>query len=199
MARRRGRGDSRMGVGGAAGPVEYGERQIVESTAMTPTSSGPPAGPTGQQGGPMLGAAVQPFAPTERPDQSITAGLAPGDMMGPDPADMLAAMYRRFPYPDLRRLLERAQMTDYRAMAQQQPTGGMGGMESMMDPAAMATGQGGMTRGQQADAARLQGQADRMLPEGSDPDQSSSGPAGRADVESRMGDIRDSRTGGRFG
>lgn len=122
MARRRKPRDTRMGVGGVAGDLEYGERGVVESTAMAPGQpGGAVTGPQGPppQGGPMLGAAVEPFAPTDRPDQPITAGLEPDAMMGPNPTDILAAMYRRFPYPDLRRLLERAQMTDWDGMAQQ--------------------------------------------------------------------------------
>lgn len=180
MARRRGPRDSRMGVGGMAGDLGYGERGMVESTAMSPMAAGQTGGPQGMmgapQGPPNLGMAVEPFAPTDRPDQPITAGLEPDAMMSPDPADVLRAMYRRFPYPDLRRLLERAQMTDYNAMARQE----------------------GMTRGQQADAARLQGQADRFLGEGSDPDQSSIGPDGMADIERRMGNIRGRQGDSRF-
>jgi hypothetical protein len=205
-----------------AGELGYGERGMVESTAMSPMAAGQTGGPQGMMGGPQgppnLGMAVEPFAPTSNPQQAITAGLEPDAMMSPDPADVLRAMYRKFPYPDLRRLLERAQSTDYNAMARQdapaqmggkmggmQPPmgGGMGGMmgggmESMMDPAQMAEqiNQGGMTRGQTADAARLQGQADRMLGEGADPDQSSVMTTDEA--ENRLGAIRDERTGGRF-
>ena len=212
MARRRGPRDSRMGVGGMAGDLGYGERGMVESTAMSPMSAGQTGGPQGMMGGmqgpPNLGMAVEPFAPSDNPGQPITAGLEPDAMMSPDPADVLRAMYRRFPYPDLRRLLERAQMTDYNAMARQEAEAPMqmGSMPQSPDsPMAdswmrddemrgqiegfdsdqtfgitqgeaedrlggIRENQGGsrfdapaeMTRGQQADADRLQGQADRF-------------------------------------
>jgi len=145
MARRRGPRDSRMGVGGMAGDLGYGERGMVESTAMSPMAAGQTGGPQGMMGGmqgpPNLGMAVEPFAPSDNPGQPITAGLEPDAMMSPDPADVLRAMYRRFPYPDLRRLLERAQMTDYNAMArQEQPAPpmappGAGQPMSMQQPA----------------------------------------------------------------
>jgi len=98
-----------------------------------PLTESQPAGP------PNLGAAVDPFAPTDRPEQPITAGMEPNGMMAPDPTDALRAMYRRFPYPDIRRLLERSQMTDWQAMASQESPPGMEqaaamGMEEPMAP-----------------------------------------------------------------
>ena len=196
-----------MGVGGAAGPLDHGERGIVESTAMSPMTEGQMGGPQGlmgaPQGGPNLGMAVEPFAPTDRPDQPITAGLEPDAMMSPDPADVLRAMYRRFPYPDLRRLLERAQMTDYNAMASQEsagpPMGGMGGpMGGMGVPAGGMEPMGGMPQSPDDPMADSWMRDDdiRGRIEGFDPDQSFGMPQGEA--EERLGDIRDERTGGRF-
>lgn len=168
MARRRGPRDNRMGVGGMAGGLEYGQRGTVESTAMSPTA-GPTTGPIGPaQGPPNLGMAIEPFAPTERPDQPITAGMEPDAMAAPNPSDVLAAMYRRFPYPDLRRLLERSQQTDWNSMARH------------------------------ADAAQYQGQADRMMQEGQDPDRSNVGPQRAAGIEENLGGIPRDQGGGRF-
>ena len=177
MARRRGPRDTRMGVGGMADGLAHGERGMVESTAMPPGQpGGAVAGPQGPapQGGPMLGAAVEPFAPTAMPGQPITAGLEPDAMMGPNPADILAAMYRRFPYPDLRRLLERAQVTDWDAMARQgsaspqmpmgqgmpmEPEMGMGPNMAMGDGVNMDPGMGmGPEMGGGSDMGMMPGQ-----------------------------------------
>lgn len=201
MARRRKPRDTRMGVGGVAGDLEYGERGVVESTAMAPGQpGGAVTGPQGPppQGGPMLGAAVEPFAPTDRPDQPITAGLEPDAMMSPNPTDILAAMYRRFPYPDLRRLLERAQMTDYNAMARQEsagpPMGGMGMPAGGMEP------MGGMPQSPDDPMTDSWMRDDDIggRIEGFDPDRSTLSPEEQADVERRMDDVRRDRTGGRF-
>lgn len=138
MARRRGPRDARMGAGSvAAGDLQHGERQVVEQTAMSPMAAGQTGGPQAPAPGPPgLGMAVDPFAPTAMPDQPMTAGLGPDEMSSPNPADVLAAMYRRFPYPDLRRLLERAQATDWDAMG--------GGQQPVQPP---MPDQGGMMPG----------------------------------------------------
>jgi hypothetical protein len=194
-----------MGVGGMAGGLEYGQRGIVESTAMVPSpTAGPVTGPISPpQGGPNLGMAVEPFAPTERPDQPITAGMEPDAMSAPNPADVLAAMYRRFPYPDLRRLLERAQMTDWNSMA------GQGNMNTLRGFTSMAESpqgdswmrQDGMRqRVTENTMGRIRDErtGGRFAGEGEDPDQTRMTPEQQAETERRMDDIRRNRSGGRF-
>jgi hypothetical protein len=194
MARNR-----RSGVGGMAGEVGYGERALVESTAVSPRSQ-PPSGPTGVAPQPGLGAMVDPFAPTEQPNQPITAGLEPDAMAAPNPADVLRAMYRRFPYPDLRRLLERAE-----AMNMQQMSPNMNTLGGFMDMADSDQGdswmRGGPVRQQVVDQT-MQGIRDtrggqRFPMEGQDPDTSRVSPEVEASIPGRMDALRE-RSGGRF-
>jgi len=86
---------------------DYGDRQGAEqeqSAAPMQAASAPPG---------LMGGA---FGPTGRPNEPITAGAALGPGPGappemePDPDMLLRAMYRKYPHPDLERLLQRRRM-----------------------------------------------------------------------------------------
>jgi len=208
MARRRSRRDTRMGVGGMAGDLEYGERGIVESTAVVPRGpqSTRPVGPmparTEQAAGMVSpnAAAADPFAPSNLPRQPINAGLEPGGMPEPDAAAILRELYRLFPYPGIRRLLER------RDLAQEGPASrSMNTFGEFMDMANSAEGDSWMRGDMPGRVARNTmdriGQdrpSEYFPPEGSDPDQSQMTPEQQQRARRQMDEIRRTRDSGRF-
>ncbi len=98
-----------------SGDRTYGDGVNKETVvAATPGSPNTPDTPEPQpQGGPLPGQLVPLSAPSERPDEPVTAGLSVGPGPGPDtmvrPGDddlfALRALARRFPSRDLLRLV----------------------------------------------------------------------------------------------
>lgn len=106
--------------GGAGQPIRaatdqpYGARQATEGAqAAAPLAAGggtapaPSMGGAGGAGG--AGSPLQPldvFGATERPNESVTAGLENQGMMNPDDPDMmLRIIIQAYPHPSLMRLL----------------------------------------------------------------------------------------------
>lgn len=112
-----------------AGPSQqYGQRaaQLAAQRAM-PMASGPAAPSPAAGPAPDVRTEAQNFqmpqvtaldAPSERPGEPVTTGLAVGPGAGPevlpgapdDTIEQLRAVYRMFPTNDLRELIERAEM-----------------------------------------------------------------------------------------
>lgn len=115
MARRKsGEQPVRVPTGG-----DFGARKQLESMQQsfplpaTGGGSAPPAPAAAGGGGsaPMpMPMPVDVFGPTQRPDEPLTAGAGPEGvgMLPPDPAELLRAIYLRYPSPGTRRLLEYA-------------------------------------------------------------------------------------------
>lgn len=196
-----------MGVGGTAGELGYGERGIVESTAITPTpNAAMPTGPAPARtqtapGVSPAAAAANPFGPTSMPRQPINAGLDPQGVPINDPVQVLRNLYRRFPYPEIRRLIERRD-----AMQEGPASHSMNTFGGYMDMANSPQGDSWMRQ----DGMRqrvMDNTMDRIrrerpsqyFPSGEeDPDQSQMTPEQQAQAEQTMNDIRRNRTGGRF-
>lgn len=94
------------------GGQDYGDKAAsVAQQQAAPMAAGgggaPPSGPAGAAG--AGGSPLPPmdvFGPTERPDESVTAGLDTAGLMNPDDPDMmLQLMYEQFPHPSLGRLI----------------------------------------------------------------------------------------------
>lgn len=92
----------------------YGEGQaLLEQQRAAPLpASGSPSSPVAGAAGPPR-AVPNPFGPTERPNEPITAGmrLGPGrtpqaTFLEPDPDTMLKAMYRVYPHPRIAQLMK---------------------------------------------------------------------------------------------
>lgn len=107
--------------GGAGQPIrvasggDYGDRKAsVELQQAAPLAAAPPAASTQMPGG-----AATPFrptdmwAPTERPDEPLTAGAALGDGFTPNPNEstiaLLQELYATFGNDDIRDVLEELQ------------------------------------------------------------------------------------------
>jgi len=195
-----------------AGDLQYGERGIVESTAVTPTPTvspavGPSAAPAPM---PAPGAAVEAFAPTQMPRQPITAGLEPGAVPENDPVNVLRAMYRRYPYPEIRRLIERRDMMRMGPMNRNSPMNDSwarpspGNVPDRPYQDELDPDRSQMTPEEQAEADRRMDEIrrsrtdGRFAREGEDPDQTQMSPEEQAEADRRMDEIRRSRTGGRF-
>lgn len=219
MARRRRPRDTRMGVGGMAGGLEYGERGIVESTAVTPSGPTPqasaPTGPVAPR--PAVSpnaAAADPFAPTSMPRQPITAGMQSGMQPADDPVNVLRALYRRFPYPEIRKLIERRDMMGEgppsRTAASDRwppaPNGNMNTFGGFTGMAQSAQGDswmrsdavGSRVMNNTLNEIRNRGGDSRF--EGTDPDRSVMSPEEQARADRQMEDIRNdpNRRSGRF-
>ena len=121
MARRRGRGGrpeamaqtDDLGVGGLAGDLAHGEREVVESVATSPQGGGQPQPEPGQAQGQRGGARADQdiFAPSTHPEQPPTSGLPMGPgrsstVLADDPDELLRALHQSYPHPDLLWLLE---------------------------------------------------------------------------------------------
>lgn len=131
----------------------------------------------------------------------MTAGLEPGGVPENDPVNVLRALYRRYPYPEIRRLIER------RDMMQMGPANrSMNTLRGYMDTAESPEGDSWM-RSEAARGRVVQNTLDSIRNERSggrfageqDPDQSQMTPEQQAQTEQTMDDIRRNRTGGRFG
>jgi hypothetical protein len=135
------------------------------------------------------------------PTQPINAGIGPDQMAVNDPTQVLRSLYRRFPYPEIRRLLERRD-----AMMEGPPSHGMNTLGEYMDTANSPQGdswmrQDGMRQrvvGNTMDQIRNERTGGRFAGEGEDPDQTQMTPQQQAQAEQTMNDIRQNRTGGRF-
>ena len=114
--------DSSRTDGGASQPIRvasgqpYGSRQAqVAQQQAAPLPTGPPTagGATPQpqpQQPPGPSQAEQLFAPTQRPNESITAGLGGvgQSILPPNPDMALQIMAAVYPHPDILRLLDDA-------------------------------------------------------------------------------------------
>lgn len=100
----------------------YGERKRQEDAQKViplPQRPGTPR-TAPQAGGPIPpGALTSLTTPTQLPDEPLTTGLRLGEGAGPealatpggdDSLEMLRAIYSRYPFEDLRRLIERAEL-----------------------------------------------------------------------------------------
>ena len=78
-----------------------------DAQRAAPMAGGTPPSPVSGGGAAQGAPPAQPniFAPTERPNEPLTAGA---ELLPPDPVAHIRALYARFPNDDLRRLLERA-------------------------------------------------------------------------------------------
>lgn len=112
------RTDGRQPVRAPAGG-SYGDRKELEDAQRAqplPAEGGPPG--SGPAGGGGRGGGIPPdgiFGATGRPDEPMTAGVpfgpgADGDvsLVGSDPVAEIRAVYKHFPSPALRRLIDRA-------------------------------------------------------------------------------------------
>lgn len=121
MARRRGRGGrpeamaqtDDLGVGGLAGELAHGEREVVESVATSPQGGQAPQPEPGGGGQPQGGARADQdiFAPSNHPEQPPTSGLPMGagrssHVLADDPDEFLRVLHESYPHPDLLWLLE---------------------------------------------------------------------------------------------
>jgi len=92
----------------AAGGGSYGARQAIEGqAAAAPVVTGGAEGGGGAAGPVGAEAFADPFGPTERPNEPISAGALPTTAQG-EAADVemtLRALYAQFPTPYLGRLL----------------------------------------------------------------------------------------------
>lgn len=99
-----------------AGQPQYGEAK--QRAAVTAAPDGPPAPPT--YAGPQPGSLTPLTAPTERPDEPITAGLPIGAGPGPEALvsqggpdgtpelDLLRQLYLQYPeFDSIRRMIQR--------------------------------------------------------------------------------------------
>lgn len=95
--------------------LRFGERQeLEEAQRQIPLPDTTADTATAVSGEPAPVDRPDVFAPSERPDEPITAGAREGagpanvGLLPPDPVAHLRALYQLFPHEDLRRLLERA-------------------------------------------------------------------------------------------
>lgn len=113
---------SRRTDGGPGERLEFGDYdsgQVGEAQRLAAMQAAAPqrGRQSGQGGPPPPGAAgtapVQdPFGPTSRPNEPITAGLTPETkerVLPEDPAPLIRSLYHHYPNEDLRRLLEFAE------------------------------------------------------------------------------------------
>ena len=93
-----------------AGGQPYGERSELaglEANVPSPAGVSPGAGSGAAGGAPGLGPIADPFGPTGRPNESVTAGLDPDGLYSPeDPLMVVRVAYSLYPHPSLARLLE---------------------------------------------------------------------------------------------
>lgn len=99
-----------------AGPSQgYGQRAALERAQQQMPVAAPTPPPAPQAPPPVQRRPLTPLtAPTQRPDEPLTAGIASGPGPGPEvlggPADPieaeLRALYSRFPSEELRELIE---------------------------------------------------------------------------------------------
>jgi hypothetical protein len=120
MTRKRGRGGPRQATAGK----QYTNRTDLQLSPQRASKAMPaPQPPRQMQGGGMGGALPSINAPTQRPNEPITAGLPMGNGPGPEALQVppsapdslvakAAALYRAFPNEDTRRLLAQAQAKD---------------------------------------------------------------------------------------
>lgn len=106
---------SRRTDGGAGQPVRvpsggaYGERKAAtEQQQAAPMAAGGPSAPVGAGGGsPMPPASGGAFGPTQRPNESNTAGASQAqDVLARDPQVALRVLYAKFPHPSIARLID---------------------------------------------------------------------------------------------
>lgn len=97
----------------SGGPgATYGDRQAsVDLQSAAPLAAASPAAtPTPQTAGVPNGAMPDPFGPTQRPGEPLTAGamLGPGRTPGPaeNTVELLRGLYQQFPYEGVRDLIE---------------------------------------------------------------------------------------------
>ena len=101
------------GAGSAKQPLRdmpmdaHGERAALEQLqGAAPMNAAQPAGVPGPAPTAEL---PNPFAPTERPNEPITAGLrgAPStpQYLPPDPDELVRILYSIYPHPDIGRLI----------------------------------------------------------------------------------------------
>jgi hypothetical protein len=106
---------NRSDLNPAANAAKVNRNPRVRAPEGVPTQGLQQAPGAAQQPGPVPGAAGAFTRPTDRPNEPITAGMPMGAGPGPEgmppvpgggALDELRILYMRFPYPELRELIE---------------------------------------------------------------------------------------------